>query len=30
MGPAAQVVQDGKEEALWFVGTLLMLKATAE
>src|SRR5918993_1761442 len=30
MGPAPQVVQDGKEEVLWFFGTLLLLKATAE
>ena len=30
MVPAAHVVEDGEEEALWFFGTLLLLKATAE
>ena len=30
MGLAPHVVEDGAEEALWFFGTLLLLKATAE
>jgi quercetin dioxygenase-like cupin family protein len=30
MGPTPQVVGDGEGEALWFFGTLLLLKATAE
>jgi quercetin dioxygenase-like cupin family protein len=30
MGQAPHVVQDGEGEALWFFGTLLLLKATAE
>ncbi len=30
MGQAAHVAMDGEGEALWFFGTLLLLKATAE
>jgi quercetin dioxygenase-like cupin family protein len=30
MGQVPQVVEGGAEEALWFFGTLLLLKATAE